>query len=81
MRAGQVGWVRPRDEYGRAWYAPNETPPASEHFAHWRGRLTSPGAVTTNQRLHEAACVGGWVPSGEWWFHCGVCRPTEADRG
>ena len=75
---------RRRDEYGRAFYALNEVPPATEHFAHWRGRLTHPSAWTTvaaspryfgHTETHDRLCVGGWIPSGEWWLHCGACRP------
>lgn len=71
---------RDRDEYGRAVFAHSEIPPATEHFAHWRGKLTSgyePGrgsTVTPRQDEHARLCVGGWIPSGEWWLHCGVCR-------
>lgn len=67
---------RPLDEYGRAFYAPNEVPPATEGFAHWRGRLTHPSASTgKSYSTHKKVCVEGWIPSGEWWLHCGVCRP------
>lgn len=74
---------RERDQYGRATYAYNEIPPATEHYAFWRKRLTSgydagdPGATHTPSRNHELLCVGGWIPSGEWWLHCGVCRPIR----
>jgi hypothetical protein len=71
-----TAWVRPRDEYGRAWYAPNETPPATEHFAHWKGRLTHPSATHTPLHAnHARMCKGGWIASGDWWLHCGICRP------
>lgn len=71
---------RPRDEYGRAHFAPNETPPQTEQYAHWRGKLTHPTAVTTtlNPDDHIRICRGGWIESGEWWLHCGRCR---AERG
>lgn len=71
-------WTRPRDEYGRAYYAQNEVPPADEAFAHWLGKLTHPSAVVTNLG-HRHKCIGGWVESGEWWLHCGVCRPARND--
>jgi hypothetical protein len=68
---------RRRDEHGRAYYAGNEIPPATEHFAHWRGRLTHPDAVHTppDERRHRLTCVGGWILSDRWWLHCGICRP------
>lgn len=77
-------WVRPRDEHGRAYFAPNETPPADEQFAHWQGRLTHPSArcnggacaeAHANPERHPFRCYGGWIPSGEWWLHCSICRP------
>lgn len=68
---------RERDEYDRAFFGPNEVPPADEAFAHWRGRLTHPEAVTTpSADRHDRLCVGGWIPSGKWWLHCGRCRPS-----
>lgn len=74
------GWTRPRDEYGRAFYAPNETPPATEKFAHWQGRLTHPSAIhTPTEHAHDFICSGGWIPSGEWWLHCGRCRKAATD--
>jgi hypothetical protein len=73
-----MAWTRPRDQYGRAYFANNEVPPADEAFAHWRNMLTHPDAVHTPQaKDHDRLCVGGWIPSGEWWHHCGRCR---ADR-
>jgi hypothetical protein len=83
-------WVRPRDEHGRAWFAPNEVPPAEERFAHWQGRLTHPSAFCNRgdaRKAHEASaplslrCVGGWIPSGNWWLHCPVCREESAPSG
>jgi hypothetical protein len=67
--------TRRRDEDGRAFYAFHEVPPADERFAHWRGRLTHPSAVhTPSKDWHHRACVGGWIASGEWYLHCGICR-------
>lgn len=78
---------RRRDEYNRAFFADREVPPADEAFAHWRGRLTHPGAFCNRgdaRRAHEKpggglCCVGGWIPSGNWWLHCPVCRPQQED--
>ena len=75
-------WTRPRDEYGRAYYAPNEVPPEAEQFAHWRGLRTHPRAVTTPlPDRHDRMCMGGWVASGEWWLHCGRCRSPVGEGG
>lgn len=65
------GWVRPRDEYGRAWFAPNEVP--DEGLAHWKGLLTHPTAVHIPP--DHRVCDHGWIESGEWWLHCGTCNP------
>lgn len=80
MAADRTDTGRRRDEYGRAFYADREVPPATERFAHWRGRLTHPDAVTTPHRDHDRICVGGWIPSGEWWLHCGRCRAAVRDQ-
>ncbi|WP_280245712.1 hypothetical protein [Nocardia abscessus] len=65
------------DQYGRPIYAAHEIPPEAEAFAVWRGRLTHSGAVTSPAAgtEHQRMCVGGWIASGEWWLHCGHCRP------
>lgn len=71
---------RPRDEHGRPIYRSSETPPANEPFALWHGRVTHPDAVATLQPdKHRTACMGGWIESGDWWLHCGVCRPDHAN--
>ncbi len=71
---------RRRDKFGRAFYDDNEVPPATEPFAHWRGLVTHPDAVHTPPTiLHDTQCSGGWVRSGDWWLHCGRCRPAAAD--
>lgn len=75
---------RKRDEYGRAFYGDREIPPATERYARWRGKLTSgyepsPGSGTTlPEAEHARLCVGGWIPSGEWWLHCLRCRPVAS---
>lgn len=80
---------RRRDEYGRAFYADHEVPPSDERFAHWRGRLTHPEAICNQVDAKHAhanhqdvgfRCIGGWIPSGDWWLHCPICR-TEVPRG
>lgn len=80
---------RPRDEHGRAIYRDNETPPADEAFAKWRGRLTHPTAVCNHgdaRRAHNNSphqpfhCYGGWLPSGDWWLHCPICRPERCGQ-
>lgn len=78
---------RRRDEHGRAFYADREIPPADEHFAHWQDRLTRPDAFCNKgdaRRAHDSPlsmlrCVGGWIPSGNWWLHCPICRPEQED--
>jgi len=87
-----TGGVRPRDEHGRAYFAPNEVPPADEPFAHWQGRLTHPSAFCNKADARQAhanqgaagfRCIGGWIPSGDWWLHCPICRTaalTQEDK-
>lgn len=73
---------RERDEYGRVTFAVNEVPPADEGLAHWRGKLTHPDAVHTPMaKDHDRLCVHGRIPSGDWWLHCGSCRPEKASPG
>lgn len=69
-----------RDEYDRVLIPAREIPPADIGWAVWRGRVTTPeppyaGNVTISH--DERDCVGGWVPSQDWWLHCGRCRPYE----
>jgi len=77
---------RPTDEFGRAVYDSWECPPADAHYALWRGALTHPSAVHTPPTYginpaysHDALCRGGWIGSGEWWLHCGRCRPEKEE--
>lgn len=76
---------RKRDEYDRPLYADHEIPPISDEIAVWRGNVTAYGAPaasnTTTMHLDSIGrdtCVSGWVRSGDWWLHCGYCRPCEA---
>lgn len=72
---------RRRDKFGRAFYDDNEVPPATEPFAHWRGLVTHPDAVhTPPHMIHARACEAGWIRSGDWWLHCGHCRPKVPAR-
>lgn len=69
------------DQYNRPIYTDNEIPPADQGFAVWRGRITHPDAVATLlMKEHRVACVGGWIESGNWWLHCGVCRPEGGQQ-
>lgn len=79
----------PIDEYDRTLYPDNVIPPADAGFAQWRGRTCAPdpgnpGRTVTPlpdghhrvRETHRYACVGGWIASGDWWLHCGRCRPS-----
>lgn len=68
----------PVDEYRRALIPSDHVPPADIGWAVWRGRVTKPDPpdASNSTTMHdERQCVGGWVPSGDWWLHCGRCRP------
>lgn len=30
------------------------------------------------RRIYGFRCHGGWIPSGDWWLHCSICRPDPA---
>jgi hypothetical protein len=67
---------RRTDEYDRPIFGDGEVPPPDTRLGLWRGRITHPGAVTTPAPAeHARICVSGWIASGEWWLHCGRCRP------
>lgn len=84
---------REQDECGRALYADDEIPPADARFAIWRGGVTSPDtclepyegpgdpgieALFGSRDWHGTnQCIGGWIRSLDWWFHCGICRPGK----
>lgn len=75
--------VRPTDEYDRPLYLDHETPPPLAAFAIWRGNVCAPDpgnpgrTVTPVHSRRDLKCIGGWVRSGDWWLHCGDCRPTQ----
>lgn len=77
--------MRTEDEYGRPIYLQSEIPTYPQpKLAYWRGRVvesgkSKPGNVITgcHNKIPYAKCENGWVASGEWWLHCGTCRPHQ----
>lgn len=65
------------NKYGQEYvhYSDREIPPKTAGFAHWQGLICHPDAAHTPYLDHDTKCYHGWIRSGEWWLHCGTCRP------
>ncbi len=65
----------------RAIYAYNEVPPVDVGLAVWRGKVTTDGPPCPANSVGghpNGPCLAGWIESGDWWLHCGECRPYVA---
>lgn len=70
------------DEYDRPVYDDRASLPAdAPHLSVWRGRVVGEASTTLSKREHSGVCVDGWIPSGDWWFHCSTCRPERRTEG
>lgn len=73
-----------RDEHNRViWPNSKALPVDAEAFTIWHGRIVHPDRIVIDSQLeHDRHCrgkYGGWMPSGDWWFHCGICRPEAVE--